>query len=154
MQTMRGYRLVGLLLLFPGLAFPLERAQTLAECAGIADNAHRLACYDRLAFSSASEARGKHDLHNAQVLSLSERTETVAEKQASENAAFSLSRHWELEPQHKRAAFGFRPHRNNYILFANYSTNPNEALSVRMPAWCKKTRDSRIQRPSFSSASR
>jgi phospholipase A1 len=37
-----------------------------------------------------------------------------------------LSRHWELDPAHRQGTFLFRPHNANYLLVANYMSNPNE----------------------------
>ena len=40
-----------------------------------------------------------------------------------------LSRHWELDARAKQGTFLFRPHRPTYVLFARYSSDPNDSPS-------------------------
>jgi len=108
------------LLTVPAIAFPMTRPKTLADCAGIADNRQRLACFDRLA---AEESRPPVQ-PAAPDASFSENPPATSAP-AAKSPAFSLSRHWELDPEDKHGTFAFRPHYDNYVLFANYSTAPN-----------------------------
>ncbi len=81
----------------PGAAEDAPRAG-VDECAGIADDADRLDCYDRLA--GRAPARGE--------------------------APSRLSRLWELDAESRRARFAISPYRASYILPYTYNTHPNE----------------------------
>jgi phospholipase A1 len=114
MRVLARHSLDSLLLLTAGWAgctfaseqFPL----TLTDCANIVNDAQRLACFDRLAANS----RGKTPESPAQV--------PPANKEED-----ILARHWELAPAYKQGLFVFRQHYDNYLLFANYNSEQNEA---------------------------
>lgn len=116
MRTIVRQSLDSVLLLAAGCAFASDYPLTLEDCANIADAGQRLACFDRL----AANRLGKN-------------TETPARRPAptqdfpAQRTTDRLSQHWELDPAFKRGLFAFRPHHENYLLIANYSSNPNEA---------------------------
>jgi phospholipase A1 len=89
---------------------------TLADCASIADATKRLACFDAL----AADALGKTAQTPAQ-------RPVPGEVRPTRGESDWLARHWELDPAHRLGTFIFRPHQDNYLLIANYSSSPNEA---------------------------
>jgi phospholipase A1 len=119
----------------------------LAGCARVADAAQRLACYDRLAGvtpASASTAvpvtSSSPAIGNA--VSVSPRASASAASTAAGTDAppvpaavdaspetmrdFSLADHWELDQEHKRGVFNFRPHQVNYLMLTR-TAHPNNA---------------------------
>jgi len=68
------------------------------ECAKIADNAERLACYD----------------------------ERTGRGPAGKDAESYLSRLWDLDTGSRRKGFALRPHRFNYILPYTYNATPGK----------------------------
>jgi phospholipase A1 len=122
-----------LAVLLSGPAFAVEPA-ALADCARIADSKQRLECYDRLAERPADVPATSLD-SSATSLDASATPETIAPPPPEaieaakivENEPFSLAKHWELDAAHKRGAFVFQPHNQNYLLLANHSRDPNAA---------------------------
>ena len=130
------------------LAIPPAMAQQpdpgLAGCARVTDAAQRLACYDRLAGvtpSSAvppvpapSPAIRNADAPDARVGTSATATATVdappipAAVDASPETmrGFSLADHWELDQEHKRGVFNFRPHQVNYLMLTRTAHPNNE----------------------------
>ena len=116
-------KLVCLLLLAPRLAFAADQPQTLGACAAIVDDQQRLACFDQLAAQNTATTVRKSKTPTQS----SPRPQALLQEPKEENAPFSLARHWELGTENKRGIFNFRPHNENYVLFANYSAAPNSA---------------------------
>jgi phospholipase A1 len=114
-------------LLMSGPAFALEQPATLAGCAGIVDNVQRLECFDRLAANSMNKDNEKQRQADVHAQPLSEHPAAAGNGRNEHPETFSLADHWELGPENKRGTFIFRPHRENYLLFANYSSSPNNA---------------------------
>lgn len=120
-------RLVALAFLLPGAAFALAEPATMADCAAITDDRQRLVCYDRL----ASRALGNGT--SLAVPATPERAVTAQQEKPAIPAAknegrqpSNLALHWDLEPYYSHETFTFRPHNGNHILFANYSSSPND----------------------------
>lgn len=124
-----------LFLLVPFLAInPAIAQQTdpgLAGCARFTDAAQRLACYDRLAGVIAVPTS------SAPTSAAAPATSTAASAGAPPVPAavdaspetmrdFSLADHWELDQEHKRGVFNFRPHRANYLMLTRTAHPNNE----------------------------
>ncbi len=124
MKIMCRMKSCSLLCLVSASAFASGSPATLADCAGIAENSQRLACYDRLATSddrnSGAPAHKVQTQPAPEIAIAAQQTDYVAQQE------FSLGRHWEIGQENKRGTFDFRPHRPNYLL-ATYSTSPNDA---------------------------
>ncbi|WP_026076202.1 phospholipase A [Noviherbaspirillum massiliense] len=116
----------GLLLASAGSATHAQGPASLSDCAGIADDRQRLACFDRLAAGTGQEGRTR-PVQRADEAPAVPEPATASFEKARQADAFSLSRHWELSREDKQGTFVFRPHHDNYVLFANYSTSPNNA---------------------------
>lgn len=103
----------------------------LADCARVTDAARRLACYDRLAGVTPAPAAApapaiqNADLVNARV---ADAPPVPAAVDASPGTMrdFSLADHWELDQEHKRGVFNFRPHQVNYLMFTRTAHPNNE----------------------------
>lgn len=103
-------------------AFAGERPLQLQDCAIIANDHDRLACFDGLAASAVADKEGKTSDHlQPPPASPAPATPLTAEK---ESDSF-LADHWELVPGKKRGVFKFRPHRENYLI-ATYNSSPND----------------------------
>lgn len=107
---------------------PVE--QTLERCALLGDPTNRLACYDALA-KRAPAADGVAVAPAAE----SPRSNVLVDPDASRQAAASAPAEtqvsrlvplWELDAGSKRGVFNFRPHRDTYLLLANYSNSIND----------------------------
>jgi phospholipase A1 len=131
-----------LLLSYPALA--QQSAPDLSGCARLADAAQRLACYDRLAgvspaagaSASGRTATGVASESAAAAASSAAGTPSVAKVDREVEAAldlspektrgFSLADHWELDQDHRRGIFNFRPHNVNYLMVTRTAHPNNE----------------------------
>ena len=99
-----------------GAAVSQARSQ-LRECAKMVDREQRLACFDALAAEveplAAAPSNGQSSKEPA--------------PPGAPTSGSRLSSLWELDAADEQPALSFRPHRENYILFANYSRRPNTA---------------------------
>jgi phospholipase A1 len=103
----------------------------LADCARVTDAAQRLACYDRLAgVAPAPAAAPAPAIQNADVVNArgADAPPVPAAVDASPGTMrdFSLADHWELDQEHKRGVFNFRPHQVNYLMFTRTAHPNNE----------------------------
>jgi len=111
---------------------------SLADCAAIADNSKRLACFDALA--AAHRLQGENAPAEAQDplgaaaevpkdvptdATMHAPADTAVDKPAARATSY-LAKHWELGPDDKRGTFKFQSHQPNYLL-ATYSSSPNSA---------------------------
>jgi phospholipase A1 len=139
-KTYRFLSFSALLVLNPALA--QQGAPDLSGCAPIVDAGQRLACYDRLAgVNPAPAQRGSM----AAASGASAAGTTVASVPAPTSVArvdpdvqasldlspettrgFSLADHWELDQEHRRGIFNFRPHHVNYLMVTRTAHPNNE----------------------------
>jgi phospholipase A1 len=113
-------RLIALVFALPLTASAMEAAHELSKCMGIADDAARLACYDRaVADIGGQAAQGGGAVPAPQQPPVAAVVKMGADKSV-------LDTHWELSADSKRGTFVFRPHQENYLLLANYSRAPND----------------------------
>jgi len=111
------------LLLFPAVVLAQPGKPTLAECARIAADRDRLACYDRLAAHSPAAPPPAAPLEAPAPVPASAGQAEAPPPTAS--SPHSLESYWELDPEYKRGTFQFRPYRDNYALLLNYTFAPN-----------------------------
>jgi phospholipase A1 len=141
------YRFLSVFALFlSSPAFAQQADSALASCARIVESTPRLACYDRLAgvnpaviqpAAVAAESRAAAAAPNSGATMVGPAvTPSVAqvdrEVQASMDLSpekargFSLADHWELDQEHRRGIFNFRPHNPNYLMITR-TAHPNDA---------------------------
>lgn len=128
----------------------------LERCAVLGDASARLACYDGLAKAApVVQAAGDNavvppaaDANGASVAAtVAAATDAPARTQPPgpppepkvspkvaalttippEDTVSRMVQEWELDRSSKRGVFNFRPHRDTYLLLANYSTSSNDA---------------------------
>ena len=95
-------------------------AADFGSCAGIDEDAPRLACYDQAAGRPETTPVAPQAAVIAPQPDLPEKT---AGKSAADSSL--LSREWELEPADKRGPFKLLLHKPNYVLPLYYTSNTN-----------------------------
>lgn len=124
------HRLLPFLLLL--LIDPAQAQQgkpALSGCAKLTDDRARLACYDRLA--AADPAPGDAPAATASAAArpaVPTDTQVQAAMGLSPETTrgYSLDDHWELDQDHKRGVFNFRPHQVNYLMMTRTAHPNNE----------------------------
>lgn len=117
--------LLSLPLLYAANAFAQDAPKVVADCANIADNAARLACFDQLAGTPAPRTEAAVVVNSANGASATTVPVVTAQPSAESSAKFSQLDHWELDAPYKRGLFKFRPHHANYLI-ATRTYRPNE----------------------------
>jgi phospholipase A1 len=120
------YRLLSLLPLF--LAIPALAQQSspdLSGCAGITDGTLRLACYDRLAGVNTTPATVAASAPAAAKVEVDREVQASLDLSPEKIRGFSLADHWELDQEHRRGVFNFRPHNVNYLIITR-TAHPND----------------------------
>jgi phospholipase A1 len=135
-----------LLPLLPFLFITAAQAQQgmpeLSGCARIADGGRRLACYDRLAGLTPAPAQpGAVALASdastvgtsatgvsapTSVARVDPDVEASLDLSPEKSRGFSLADHWELDQEHRRGIFNFRPHNVNYLMITRTAHPNNE----------------------------
>lgn len=141
------YRFLSVLTLFalnPALA--QQAAPELAGCTQITDPGQRLACYDRLAGVQPAAARSASAIASesaaaaaatnpaapskpataASVAQVDRDVEASLDLSPEKTRGFSLADHWELDQEHRRGVFNFRPHNANYLMVTRTAHPNNE----------------------------
>jgi phospholipase A1 len=143
----RLFFLISFLAITPAIAQQAD--PRLADCARITDAAQRLACYDRLAgvvpasvsaaasavVSAPAPAAATQNAEAVNVRASATSTAVVTDAPPAPPAVgaspetmrdFSLADHWELDQEHKRGVFSFRPHQANYLMLTRTARPNNE----------------------------
>ncbi|MYM67361.1 phospholipase [Pseudoduganella sp. FT55W] len=102
----------------------------LERCAVLGDASARLACYDGLSKAADPVAEGEPARTQPAApppepklpAKVAELTTIPPEPTVSR-----MVQEWELDRASKRGVFNFRPHKDTYLLLANYSTSSNDA---------------------------
>ena len=117
--------LLSLPLLYAANAFAQDAPTILRDCANIADNAARLACFDQLAATPAPRTEAAVVVSAVDGATTTTTVPVVtAQPSAESSAKFSQLDHWELDEPFQRGVFKFRPHHGSYLIATrNYRTN-------------------------------
>ncbi|MDQ1815477.1 phospholipase A [Massilia sp. CCM 9210] len=122
-----------------GAAQAGELEQQMLRCSVLGDPSARLGCFDALTKAATADTVAGNPTPDATVAAPTGKKGEPAEPAtpipavASATAAppeTPISRTeqlWELSKASRRGVFSFRPHRENYMLVANYSTSSNDA---------------------------
>lgn len=120
------------LLLSATVAQAGELEQQLLRCSALGDASARLGCFDELTkVATAATAAGNPTADATIAATAASSAPTTIPPVASATAAppeAPISRtgqSWELVPSARRGMFSFRPHHQNYLLLANYSSQSN-----------------------------
>lgn len=119
------------LLLIDPLAHAGELENQLLRCSALGDASARLGCFDELTRAATAATVAGNPAPDATVASEPQQAPTAIPAVASATAAppeTPISRteqSWELVPSARRGLFSIRPHRDNYLLLANYSAGSN-----------------------------
>ncbi len=111
---------------------PVE--QTLERCALLGDPTGRLACYDALAKRApaadgvvvAPAGNAGNSGNSAVAQAAPATTQPATPALAGAPQVSRMVPQWELDQGSKRGVFNFRPHRDTYLLLANYSNSTND----------------------------
>ena len=128
------------LLLAASFAHAGELENQLLRCSALGDASARLGCFDELTkVATAATVAGNPTL-DVTVATAPETAAVAASTVATaippvasataappEAPISRTEQSWELVPSARRGVFSFRPHRENYLLLANYSTQSNVA---------------------------
>jgi phospholipase A1 len=148
-KTYRFLSVLTLLVLKPALA--QQAPSDLSACTRMTDAAQRLACYDRYAgvnpaaaqpAALAAESRAAAAATGASaggttgaaagapvapsVARVDPEVEASLDLSPEKTRGFSLADHWELDQDHRRGIFNFRPHNVNYLMVTRTAHPNNE----------------------------
>ena len=91
--------------------------QSISDCSAIKNNAERLACYDMIATSSATQP----DTHVLE--------KKIAQNEPKPEISY-LSKLWGLDSETRRDKYSLVPHRPSYILPVSLNNKPNETPNI------------------------
>lgn len=102
----------------------------LADYARIVEAGQRLACYDRLAGVApvpvTVSASGVAARASAPAVVNAPPVPAAVDASPETMRDFSLADHWEMDQEHKRGAFNYRPHLVNYLMLTRTAHPNNE----------------------------
>jgi phospholipase A1 len=101
----------------------------LLRCSVLGDASARLGCFDELTRAATAATVAGNPTVDTTVGVKATVIAPVASAAAAppETPISRTEQLWELTPSARRGVFSFRPHRENYLLLANYSTSSNTA---------------------------
>jgi phospholipase A1 len=127
------------LLISTGIAQAGELEQQMLRCSVLGDPSARLGCFDTLTKAATADTVAGNPTPDPTVAAVpakkgeaSEPAKPIpavasASKAPPETPISRLEQLWELSDAARRGVFNVRPHRENYLLVANYSTSSNDA---------------------------
>ncbi len=126
------------LLVSASFAHAGELENQLLRCSALGDASARLGCFDELTKAATAATVAGNPTADATVAAVAT-TEIPAVASATaappETPISRTEQSWELVPSARRGVFSFRPHRENYLLLANYNAQSNvEPYSTLTPA--------------------
>ncbi|UOD31874.1 phospholipase A [Massilia violaceinigra] len=126
-----------------GVAQAGELEQQMLRCSVLGDPSARLGCFDTLTKAATAETVSGNPTPDATVAADPAKRAAAAAAAAEpakpipavasntpappETPISRLEQLWELSDASRRGTFAVRPHRENYLLVANYSTSSNDA---------------------------
>lgn len=122
----------------PLLAGELE--QQVLRCSVLGEASVRLGCYDAAAKAATPPADAAAAKPAPSIVIAAARPAPSAAPAGPPQTAAAISntiQHWELDDAARRGRFAFRPHRDNYLLLANYSSASNEQHNGASPSGIK-----------------
>ncbi|HEY0063337.1 MAG TPA: phospholipase A [Telluria sp.] len=118
--------LLATLLFAASLAQAGELENQLLRCSALGDASARLGCFDELTKAATAATVAGAPIPDATVAAPPAIPAVAAADPAPPESPISRTEQsWELVPSARRGEFSFRPHRKNYLLLANYSTQSN-----------------------------
>jgi phospholipase A1 len=129
MRIARPRTLFAVLFLSASAAQAGELEQQLLRCSVLGDASARLGCFDELTRAATAATVAGNPTVDTTVGVKATVIAPVASAAAAppETPISRTEQLWELTPSARRGVFSFRPHRENYLLLANYSTSSNTA---------------------------
>lgn len=109
-----------------------EPARQIGDCAAIADDAARLACYDGLAGRMPSAVPGVPAGRTPDLMAAPEPVGPGLQGPPAPHPSF-LSKFWELDQADKRGTFNFTGYRPNYLLPLHATTDINTTPTSPTP---------------------
>ena len=119
------------LFIAPAFLQAAELEQQMLRCLVIGDASARLGCYDELskAASAMTVAAGgiQDPVAKAAAVAMVPVPAVASAKSAPPESPISRTvQRWELDQSSRRGVFSLHPHRDNYLLLANYSSASND----------------------------
>jgi phospholipase A1 len=114
------------LLLCATVAHAGELEQQLLRCSALGDASARLGCFDELTKAATAATVAGNPTADPTVAPSVIPAVASASAAPPEAPISRTEQAWELVPSARRGVFSFRPHRENYLLLANYSSQSNE----------------------------
>lgn len=101
------------------ISYPAGATETedrLSQCSKIEKDNERLKCFDELTGKKTS----------GQATNPADAPAAIKETSPQSNQQSVISRHWDLDIEHRKHAFALRPYRPTYFLPVTYNSSPND----------------------------
>ena len=99
-----------------------ETEDRLSQCSRIEKDTERLKCFDELAGKKVGGQTTNPPSAAA--------TAAIKEPSPESNQQSVMSKHWDLDTEHRKHAFAIRPYRPNYFLPVTYNSSPNDDTAL------------------------